>query len=97
MSNIRCQNIRESLYYHDPFNAFRHIEDMIGPLKYVKIYFVDAFLFKTSVDGAQTTIDCAVNEALAGQGAYTHIGRPLWMKQIEGGPLQAADKVTEVP
>ena len=52
--------------------ASRHIEDMIGPLKYVKIYFVDAFLFKTSADGAQTTIDCAVNEALAGQGAYTY-------------------------
>ena len=47
---------------------FRHIEDMIGPLKYVKIYVVDAFLFKTAADGAQTTIDCAVNGALAGQG-----------------------------
>ena len=49
---------------------FRHIEDMMGFLKYMKIYIFDVFLTKTAADGAQTTIDCAVNEALAKQGPF---------------------------
>ena len=48
----------------------RHIEDMMGLLKYMKIYIFDVFLTKTAADGAQTTIDCAVNEALAKQGPF---------------------------
>lgn len=42
----------------------RHIEDIIGPLKYLFIFFVFAFT-KSPKEGAQTNIFCAIEDSIA--------------------------------
>ena len=55
-----CSRLGLTLPMHFQLRCFiicRHIEDMIGPLKYIKIYIADAYLFKTALDGAQAGRD----------------------------------------
>lgn len=60
-SGVTCYSLHPGVVMTE---LFRHIEEKVGPLKYLAYPLALVFM-KTAADGAQTTIYCAVEETLA--------------------------------